>query len=108
VLLVLLKGLAWGVSLGSLRGGPIFPEVLLGAAVDIACSGLPGLRTASGLSIGLAASGAAIAGLPVTATLLAILLVGNNAADASPLMIVSAVISFVVSTLLKRKAPAAA
>jgi hypothetical protein len=106
VLLVLFKGLAWGVSLGSLRGGPIFPAILLGAAAGIAASGLPGLGTASGLSIGLAASGAAITGLPVTATLLAILLVGNNAADAAPLMIISAVISFVVSTLLKRKAPA--
>ncbi|MFE0463592.1 chloride channel protein [Kitasatospora sp. NPDC058965] len=108
VLLVLFKGLAWGVSLGSLRGGPIFPAILLGAAVGVACSGLPGLGTASGLSIGLAASGAAITGLPVTATLLAILLVGVNAPDASPLMIVSAVISFVVATVLKRVAPAPA
>ncbi|SEL41923.1 chloride channel protein [Streptacidiphilus jiangxiensis] len=105
VLLVLFKGLAWGISLGSLRGGPIFPAILIGAAIGIACSGLPGLGTASGLSIGLAASGAAITGLPVTASLLAILLVGANAADAAPLMIVSAVVSFVVATKLRRTAP---
>ena len=105
VLLVLFKGLAWGISLGSLRGGPIFPAVLLGAAIGVACGGLPGFGTASGLSVGLAASGTAITGLPVTATLLAILLVGDNAANAAPLMIVAAVVSFVVSTRLKRSAP---
>ncbi|PYC69162.1 chloride channel core [Streptomyces tateyamensis] len=105
-LLVLCKGLALGVSLGSLRGGPIFPVVLIGAAVGIACSGLPGLGTAAGLSIGLAASGAAITGLPVTATLLAVLLVGDNAPNAAPLMIVSTAVSFLVATLLKRRAPA--
>ncbi|MEY9874077.1 H+/Cl- antiporter ClcA [Streptacidiphilus sp. MAP12-33] len=106
VLLVLFKSLAWGISLGSLRGGPIFPAVLIGAAIGLACSGLPGFGTASGLSVGLAASGAAITGLPVTATLLAILLVGNNAADAAPLMVVAATVSFVVATMLRRKAPA--
>ncbi|MFC1437434.1 chloride channel protein [Streptacidiphilus sp. N1-10] len=103
VLLVLCKGLAWGVSLGSLRGGPIFPAVLLGAVVGVACSGLPGLGTAAGLSIGLAASGTAITGLPVTATLLAMLLIGDNAANATPLLIVSSVVAFVVSTKFRAK-----
>lgn len=46
VALVLCKALAWGISLGSLRGGPIFPAVLLGVATGLACAGLPGLRTA--------------------------------------------------------------
>ncbi|GAA3224891.1 hypothetical protein GCM10020256_34090 [Streptomyces thermocoprophilus] len=41
--LVVFKGLAWGICLGALRGGPIFPAVLLGAALGVACSGLPGL-----------------------------------------------------------------
>jgi H+/Cl- antiporter ClcA len=108
VLLVLFKGLAWGISLGSLRGGPIFPAILVGAASGIACAGLPGFGTAAGLSVGLAASGAAITGLPVTASLLAILLVGANAPDASPLMLVSAVVSFVVATKLRPKPPEAA
>jgi H+/Cl- antiporter ClcA len=43
LLLVLFKGLAWGVSLGSFRGGPTFPAILLGAAGGIAASHLPGL-----------------------------------------------------------------
>jgi H+/Cl- antiporter ClcA len=105
VLLVLFKALAWGISLGSLRGGPIFPAILVGAASGIACAGLPGFGTAAGLSVGLAASGAAITGLPVTASLLAILLVGANAPDASPLMLVAAVVSFVVATKLRPKPP---
>ncbi|WP_042366233.1 chloride channel protein [Streptacidiphilus neutrinimicus] len=105
VLLVLFKGLAWGISLGSLRGGPIFPAIMVGAATGIACAGLPGFGAAAGLSVGLAASGAAITGLPVTASLLAILLVGANAKDAAPLMLVAAVVSFVVATKLRPRPP---
>ncbi len=103
VLLALFKGLAYGICLGSLRGGPIFPAVTIGAALGIACAGLPGFGAAAGLSVGLAASGAAITGLPVTASLLAILLVGANARDAAPLMLVAAVVSFVVATKLRPK-----
>jgi H+/Cl- antiporter ClcA len=105
VLLVLFKGMAYGISLGSLRGGPIFPAILIGAASGIACAGLPGFGSAAGLSVGLAASGAAITGFPVTASLLAILLVGANATDAAPLMIVASVVSFIVATKLRPKPP---
>ncbi|WP_063770163.1 chloride channel protein [Streptacidiphilus melanogenes] len=107
VLLVLFKGLAWGISLGSLRGGPIFPAIMVGAACGIACAGLPGFGAAAGLSVGMAASGAAITGLPVTASLLAILLVGANARDAAPLILVAAVVSFVVATKLRPRPPEA-
>ncbi|MEV5342597.1 hypothetical protein AB0K93_29550 [Streptomyces sp. NPDC052676] len=41
VALVVCEGLAWGVALGSLRGGPVFPAMLPGAAIASACSGLP-------------------------------------------------------------------
>ena len=39
-----LQGLAYGVSLSSFRGGPIFPAMFLGAAGGIALSHLPGCR----------------------------------------------------------------
>jgi H+/Cl- antiporter ClcA len=98
VLLVLFKGLAWGISLGSLRGGPIFPALLVGAAAGVACGGLPGLGIPSGFAVGLAAAGTAITGLPVTSTLLAMLLIGDSVGEATPLLIVSSVVAFVVST----------
>ena len=43
VLLVIAKGLAYGLSLSSLRGGPTFPGMFIGATGGIALSHLPGL-----------------------------------------------------------------
>ena len=40
--LIVFKGLAYGLSLGSYRGGPTFPALFLGAAAGIMCSHLPG------------------------------------------------------------------
>src|SRR3954466_1181064 len=48
LLLVACKGLAYGVSLSSFRGGPVFPSMFLGAAGGIACSHLPGLPLVAG------------------------------------------------------------
>ena len=42
-LLVVCKGLAYGISLSSFRGGPVFPSMFVGAAAGIAASHLPGL-----------------------------------------------------------------
>ncbi|MFC8718397.1 chloride channel protein [Kitasatospora sp. NPDC057198] len=102
--LVLFKGLAWGVALGSLRGGPIFPAVLLGSALGVAVGGLPGMGVEAGLAVGLAASSAAVTRLPVTSTVLATALLGEQAADSMPLLIVSAVVAFLTATFVHRVA----
>ncbi|MFD0563888.1 hypothetical protein ACFQ2M_19130 [Kitasatospora saccharophila] len=102
--LVLFKGLGWGVALGSLRGGPIFPAVLLGAALGVAVGGLPGMGIESGLAVGLAASSSAVTRLPVTSTVLAAALLGDQAADSMPLLIVSAVVAFLTATFVHRVA----
>ncbi|MET7621464.1 chloride channel protein [Streptomyces sp. NPDC005408] len=99
--LVLCKGLAWGICLGSLRGGPIFPSALLGAAIGIACSGLPGLGTAPGLALGLATATAVVTRLPVTSAVLAVLLLSHDAASQMPLVVVCSVVGFVTSQLLE-------
>ncbi|OKJ17012.1 chloride channel protein [Kitasatospora sp. CB01950] len=104
VALVVFKGLGWGVALGSLRGGPIFPAVLLGAALGVAVGGLPGLGVAAGLAAGLAASSAAVTRLPVTSTVLASSLLGDQAADSMPLVIVCAVVAFLTATFVHRVA----
>ncbi|MEV6397066.1 chloride channel protein [Streptomyces sp. NPDC051907] len=101
LLLVVFKGLAWSISLGSLRGGPIFPSIMLGAALGVACNGLPGFGVASGLAVGLAASSAAITRLPVTSVVLTALLMGPTALSAHPLMIVAAVVATVSAELLR-------
>jgi H+/Cl- antiporter ClcA len=44
-LLLVFKGIAYGLSLGSFRGGPTFPAVFLGAAAGIMASRLPGMHS---------------------------------------------------------------
>lgn len=99
--LVLFKGLAWGICLGSLRGGPIFPGIMVGAAMGIAFGALPGFGMASGLAVGMAASCSANTRLPVTSTVLAALLLGKDVRDAVPLMIIAAVVALVTTELLR-------
>ena len=43
LLLIVGKGVAWGLSLGAFRGGPTFPAMFIGAAGGLAASHLPGL-----------------------------------------------------------------
>ena len=47
-LLIVFKGLAYALSLGSFRGGPTFPAMFLGAAAGLMASQLPGLRAHAG------------------------------------------------------------
>ncbi|MEU8924798.1 chloride channel protein [Kitasatospora sp. NPDC048545] len=99
--LVLCKALAWSVALGSLRGGPIFPAILLGAALGIACAPLPGFGTEPALAVGLAAAGAAVTRLPVTSAVLATVLLGIDSVDAMPLVIVAVVTAFITGEALR-------
>lgn len=103
--LVLCKGLAWGVALGSLRGGPIFPAVLLGSATALACSGLPGFGVTPAFALGVAAAGAAVTGLPLTSAVLAVLLLGRAAHDQMPLIVTASVVAFLVSQVVRRERP---
>ncbi|MEV6785035.1 chloride channel protein [Streptomyces sp. NPDC051098] len=102
ILLIVFKGLAWGISLGSLRGGPIFPAVLIGAAAGIAASGLPGLGTTAGLALGVATATAVVTRLPVTSSVLAVLLLGRDAHNQMPLIVLCAVVGFITAELVER------
>ncbi|NGO75672.1 chloride channel protein [Streptomyces sp. YC504] len=100
LLLFLCKGLAWSLCLGSLRGGPIFPAILLGGAIGIACSGLPGLGTTPGLALGMAAASAVVTGLPLSASVLTVLLLGNDAHNQMPLIVIAVVVALVAAQLV--------
>ncbi|CAL9621212.1 chloride channel protein [Streptomyces sp. enrichment culture] len=105
VALVGCKGLAWGIALGALRGGPIFPAVLLGAATATACSGLPGFGATPALALGIAAAAAAVTGLPLASAVLAVLLLGRDAHDQTPLIVTASVVAFIVAQLVRRPGP---
>jgi hypothetical protein len=100
LLLVLCKGLAYALSLSSFRGGPVFPAMFVGAAGGIAASHLPGLDMVPAMAMGIGAMCVAMLGLPLTATLLATLLLGANGLEAMPLVIVSVVIAYVIKARL--------
>ncbi|MDA5282939.1 chloride channel protein [Streptomyces sp. NPDC054904] len=96
--LLLFKGIAYALCLGSLRGGPVFPGLFLGAAAGVLLAPLPGLGIAPAMAAGMAAATATMLRLPVSSVLLVVLLLGSTAM--MPVVILAAVVAFVVTELL--------
>ena len=95
ILLLACKGLAYGVSLGSFRGGPVFPSMFIGAVGGIALSHLPGLPMIAGAGMGIGAMACAMLDLPLTAVLLTTLFLASDALTLTPLVIVAVVVAYV-------------
>jgi hypothetical protein len=100
VLLMLCKGLGYSLSLAAFRGGPVFPSMFLGGAGGILLSHLPGLPLVPGVAMGIGAMTAVMLRLPLTAVLLATLLLASDGVATMPLVIVAVVVAFVVSSWL--------
>jgi H+/Cl- antiporter ClcA len=98
IAVLLCKAVAYALCLGSLRGGPIFPALFLGAALGVLLAPLPGLGVVPGMAAGMAASAAAALRLPVSSALLVVLLLGGGAM--TPVVLLSAVVGFVTAQLL--------
>jgi H+/Cl- antiporter ClcA len=107
VLLIFCKGLAYGISLGSFRGGPVFPSIFIGGTAGILFSRLPGLPVTAGIAIGMGAMTAVMLRMPMTAVLLASLLLGSEGIVAMPLVIVAVVVAFVATAWLEPAGPPA-
>lgn len=105
IALVALKGLAYGVSLSSFRGGPVFPAMFVGAALGLAFSYLPGLSVVAGAAMGIGAMCAVMLTLPLTSVLLATLLLASDGLAVMPLVIVSVVVAYVAAARLAPKPP---
>jgi hypothetical protein len=101
LLLMLCKGLAYGISLGSFRGGPIFPALFVGAAGGIALSHLPGLPLVPAVAMGLGAMSVVMLTLPLTSVLLATLLLFSDGLAVTPLVIVAVVVAYVISARIE-------
>ena len=100
LLLVVCKSLAYGLSLSSFRGGPVFPSMFIGAAGGIAASHLPGMVLVAGVAMGIGAMCTAMLKLPLTSTLLATLLLYSDGLAVMPLVIVAVVVAYVTSAWL--------
>jgi hypothetical protein len=75
---VVCKGLAYGVSLSSFRGGPVFPAIFAGAAYGIAMSLPAGLPLVAGVAMGRGPMCVVMLPLPLTSVLLATLPLGSD------------------------------
>jgi H+/Cl- antiporter ClcA len=100
LLVMVCKGLAYGVSLGSFRGGPVFPAMFIGAAGGIAMSHLPGLPMVAGVAMGIGALSVVMLTLPLTSVLLASLLLSSDGIVVMPLVIVAVVVAHVTAARL--------
>ena len=110
VLLLACKAAAYGVSLSSFRGGPIFPAIFIGGVAGAALSYLPGLPLVAAMGMGIGAMVTAMLRLPMTAVLLASLLLASDGIAVMPLVIVAVVTAYVAIAWLDPPAssPAAA
>jgi len=96
-LLIVFKGLAYGLSLGSFRGGPTFPAVFLGAAAGLLASHLPGFALTPAVAVGMGAAVVSVLRLPLSAVVLATLLTVTAGTGDEPLIIVGVVVSLLVT-----------
>ncbi|MFF3410132.1 chloride channel protein [Streptomyces sp. NPDC002742] len=105
LLLIVCKGLAYGVSLSCFRGGPTFPALFIGAAGGVALSHLPGLPLVDGVALGIGAMSVVMLRLPLTSVLLATLLLASDGLTVMPLVIVAVVVAYVASARLTPPPP---
>ncbi len=95
VLFLIFKGLAYGVSLGSARGGPTFPAMFLGIVVGLLCAHLPGFSETPAVAALMGAATVSILRLPLSSIIIAMVVSGGGA-TAVPLIIVAVVVAYLV------------
>jgi H+/Cl- antiporter ClcA len=100
VLLLVFKGAAYGLCLGSFRGGPTFPAVFLGAAIGVLVGPLPGLGTTAAVAIAMTAATTAVLRLPVTSIVLVVLLLGPEGTSQLPIILLAAAVAMVTAVAL--------
>src|SRR3954464_7217570 len=107
LLLCACKSLGYALSLSSFRGGPVFPAISVGAAGGGLASHLPGLPLIPAVAMGIGAMCTVMLTLPLTATLLATVLLGTDGTASMPVVIVAVVVAYVVTAHITPVPPAA-
>jgi H+/Cl- antiporter ClcA len=100
ILLVACKSAAYGLSLTSFRGGPVFPSMFIGAVAGVAASHLPGMSLVPGVAMGIGAMTTVMLKLPLTATLLATVLLASDGINVVPIVIVAVVVAYATTAWL--------
>jgi H+/Cl- antiporter ClcA len=100
LLVMAFKGIAYGLSLGSFRGGPTFPAMFLGAVGGILAAKLPGFELTPAVAVGIATGVVSVLRLPLSAVVLALVLTGGTGAGSGPLVIVGVIVALLVTVAL--------
>ena len=98
-LLLVLKAIAWGISMGAARGGPTFPAIFLGIVGGLLASHLPGLSETPAVGVLVGAGVVAVLRLPLSAIVMA-LIVSQAGAGVAPLIILGVVVTYIAMELI--------
>src|SRR5262249_52793993 len=101
-LLIAFKGVAYGVSVGTFRGGPTFPAMFLGAAAGLMAAQLPGFELTPAVAVGLGAAVVSVLRLPLAAVVLATVFTVNSGIGEGPLVILGVVVAYLTIQALDR------
>ena len=106
-LVLVFKGLAWSISLGNFRGGATFPALFLGAAAGLLAAHLPGFSETPAVVVLMAATAVSILKLPLSATIITLLLASRAGIASAPLIIVAVVVAYITTQTLSARRPVA-
>jgi H+/Cl- antiporter ClcA len=96
-LVIVFKGLAYGVSLGAFRGGPTFPALYLGAAAGLMAGQLPGFEVTPAVAVALGAGVVSVLRLPLSAVVLAVVLTSQSGLGSDPLIILGVAVAYLTT-----------
>lgn len=102
-LLLVFKGLAYGLSLGSFRGGPVFPALFLGTAGGLMAGQLPGFSITPAVAVGIGAAVVSVLRLPLAAVVLATLFTLKTGGGTGPLIIVGVAVAYVITVFISER-----
>ena len=100
--LILFKGVAYGISLGSARGGPTFPAMFLGIVGGLLCAHLPGFSETPAVAALMGAATVSILRLPLASIIIA-MVVSQGGLATTPLIIVAVVVAYLTVLALSAR-----
>jgi hypothetical protein len=105
ICLLVFKGLAWSLSMGSFRGGPTFPALFIGAVGGLLAAHLPGFSETPAVAALMGAMAVSILRLPLSSVVLALLLTSSAGIATAPIVIVAVVVAYITIESLSAARP---